>query len=143
VVWDVLGKVIQSNARFGLTDRLEVRLDIVMMPAGNGKYAEKTRGSSLDVLSVIKKNIVVVKAAFLCLAHALIIAMAQVNGDPKYATYRDGKCLEKTVEELLKASGVDLSDVGGLEKLQQFQEFLSDYKIIVYDVWSPDRLIFS
>jgi hypothetical protein len=35
VVWDVLGKVIQSNARFGLTDRLEVRKDHVRMPAGN------------------------------------------------------------------------------------------------------------
>jgi hypothetical protein len=37
VVWDVLGKVIQSNARFGLTDRLEVRLEHVRMPAGNGR----------------------------------------------------------------------------------------------------------
>jgi len=29
VVWSVLGKVIQSNARFALTDRLEVHLDHV------------------------------------------------------------------------------------------------------------------
>jgi hypothetical protein len=34
VVWSVLGKVIQSNARFALTDRLEVHLDHVRMPAG-------------------------------------------------------------------------------------------------------------
>ena len=27
VVWGVLGKVVQSNARFGLCDRLEVHLD--------------------------------------------------------------------------------------------------------------------
>jgi hypothetical protein len=31
VVWDVLGKVIQSNARFDMTDRLEVHLDHVRM----------------------------------------------------------------------------------------------------------------
>jgi len=31
MVWSVLGKVIQSNARFALTDRLEVRLDHVRM----------------------------------------------------------------------------------------------------------------
>jgi hypothetical protein len=74
VVWDELGKVIQSNARFGLTDRLEVRLDHVRMPAGNG--TEKSKGRSLDVLSAVKKSIVVVKATFLCLAHALIIAIA-------------------------------------------------------------------
>jgi hypothetical protein len=71
------------------------------------------------------------------LAQALIIAMARVNGDPKYASYRDGYQLNKQVGDLLKASGVDLSN-GGLEELQQFQEYLSDYKIIVYDGLSPD-----
>jgi hypothetical protein len=70
LVWDVLGKVIQSNARLGLTDRLEVRLDHVRMPAGKGR--EKTKGHSLDVLSAVKKRIVVVKAAFLCLALPLL-----------------------------------------------------------------------
>ena len=143
VVWQVLGKVIQSNARFGLTDRLEVRLDHVRMPVGNGRNAEKTKGRSIDVMSAIKRSIVVVKGAFLCLAHALIIAMARVNGDPKYAVYRHGKGLKEPVEELLKASGVDLTNGGGLEELQQFQDHLSDYKIVVYDGLSPDRLIFT
>ena len=55
VVWSVLGKVIQSNARFALTDRLEVHLDHVRMLAGNGKRAEKTKGRSLDLLSAIKE----------------------------------------------------------------------------------------
>ena len=44
VVWGVLGKVIQSNAKFGLADRLEVHLGHVRMPAGNGRTAEKTKG---------------------------------------------------------------------------------------------------
>lgn len=35
-VWDALRKVIQSNDRFGLRDRLEFDLDNVRMPAGNG-----------------------------------------------------------------------------------------------------------
>jgi len=58
VVWDVLGKVIQSNTRFGLTERLEVHLDHVRMPAGNGKRAEKTKGRSLDIVSAIKRSTV-------------------------------------------------------------------------------------
>jgi hypothetical protein len=53
VVRDVLGKVIQSKARFGLTDRLEVYLDHVRMPAGNGKRAEKMKGPPLTVLSAV------------------------------------------------------------------------------------------
>jgi len=84
----------------------------------------------LDVRSAIKKSIVVVKAAFLCLAHALIIAMARVNGDPKYESYSHGRCLKQPVEEHL-VSGVELSNGGGFEELRLFQEYLSDYNIIV------------
>ena len=83
IIWAVLCKVIQSNATFGLTDRLEVHLDHVRIPVGNGKLAEKTKGRALDVLSGIKKSIVAVKSAFFCLAHALIIEIARVNGDPQ------------------------------------------------------------
>ena len=46
VFWDVLGEVIQSNARFSLTDRLEVPLDQVKMPTGNRRT--KMKGRSLD-----------------------------------------------------------------------------------------------
>ena len=83
------------------------------------------------------------KAAFLCLAHALIIAMARVNNDPKYKLYRKGKGLKQPVEELLNALSVDLSNDGGFEELQQFQQYLSDYKIIVFDGLYPDRVMFS
>ena len=48
LIWAVLSKVIQSNARFALTVRLEVHLDHVRIPVGNGKSAEKTKGRSLD-----------------------------------------------------------------------------------------------
>jgi hypothetical protein len=68
---------------FGLSDRIEVHLYHIMLPAGDGKTAEKTKGPSLDIVSTIKRSIVVVKADFLCLAKTLIIAMAMVNRDPK------------------------------------------------------------
>jgi len=48
LIWAVFSKVIQSNTRFGFTDRLEVHLDDVRIPVGNGKLAEKTKGRSLD-----------------------------------------------------------------------------------------------
>jgi len=93
MVWSVLGKLVQSNVRFPLTDRLEVHLENVRMCAGNGR--EKTKGRSLDVLSLIKRNTVVVKEAFLCLARALITAMAPVSGDPKYKLYRNEYGIKK------------------------------------------------
>jgi len=43
-------------------------------------------------------SIVVVKAAFMCLAYALIIATARVNGDPKYKSYRNAYRIDKPVE---------------------------------------------
>jgi len=127
VVWSVLGKVIQSNARFALTDRLEVHLDPVRLPAVNGVV--KTKGRSLDVPSAIKKSIVV-KAAFLCLAHALIIAIAMVNNDSKYVSYRHGWCLEEPVEELLNSSGVDLSNGGGLKNFNCFNSTFRITKLL-------------
>jgi len=82
-----------------------------------------------------------VKAAFLCLAGAVIIA--RVNNDPMHKSYRDGCGLHKPVEEFFNASGVDLSNDVGFEELQQFQQYLSVYKIIVFDGLYPDRVMFS
>jgi hypothetical protein len=62
VVSRVLEKVIQSNSRFGLTDKLEFHRDQVRMPSGDGSVNTKER--SLDVLSAVKKSVVVVKAVF-------------------------------------------------------------------------------
>ena len=44
MVCSVPGKVIQSNGRFSVTDRLEVHLDHVRLPAGNVKMAERLKG---------------------------------------------------------------------------------------------------
>ena len=41
VIWDVLGKVIQSNAMFGLSDRIEVSLDHVSLTTGNGRFRRR------------------------------------------------------------------------------------------------------
>lgn len=75
----MFGKVVQINARFGLSAHLEVHLDHIRMPDDNGRMAEKNKVRSLDVLSAVKKSIVVVKAAFSCLAYALILATARIN----------------------------------------------------------------
>jgi len=141
VVWAVLRKVIRTNARFCLSDRLEIHQDHVSVPDGNGRV--KTKGRSLNVMSAIKKSIDIVKAVLNCLAYALIIAMAHVNGDPKFQSYTEGKGLKKPVEDLLKTSGVYLYNGGGFEELRQFQDHLSDYQIIVFDGLNTDRVMFS
>jgi len=125
----------------GLCDRFVVHMDLVRIPVGNGR--QKKKGRSLHVLSAIKKSIDKLKEGFLCLAHALIIAMARVNGDLKYKSYKDGKSLKQTVQDLLSVSDVYLTNGGGFKELEQFQNSLSLYKIIVYVGLSPDSVFFS
>jgi hypothetical protein len=84
-----------------------------------------------------------VKARPQCLAHALVIAIARLNLDPLYKSFRSGYLLAEPVSELLKASSVDLTNGCNIPELQQFQAHLPDYKIVVYEGFSPDRLIFS
>lgn len=57
VFCDVLGKIIYSKVKFGLSGNLEVPLNHVRLPAGNG--GENTKGRYLDVLNTIKRGIVV------------------------------------------------------------------------------------
>jgi len=49
---------------------------------------------------------------------------------------------EKPVE-LLKASGVDLSMGGVLEELEQFQAYVSENKIVVFDGFISHRVMFG
>lgn len=92
VVWGVLGKVVLSNAIFGLSDRFEVHIERVRMLSRSSQRDEKKKGRSLGEKSEIKKSVVM--AAFLCLAHAFIIALSKVNGNPMYALCRKGKVLK-------------------------------------------------
>jgi len=54
-----------------------------------------------------------------------------------------GRGLNQNVEDLLKASGVDSTNGGGLEEFRQFQEYHSYFKIIVFNGLSLDRVMFS
>jgi len=51
--------------------------------------------------------------------------------------------MKRPVQDILTASGVDLINGRGFKELKQFQNYLSDYKFIVYDGLHPDRVIFS
>jgi hypothetical protein len=91
---------------------------------------------------VLLKIIVKVKAGFLCLPHALIIAMSRVNRDPMYKSYRNGCIIQLPVQDFLSASGVNLSNGGWFKELKLFQNYVSEYKIVVYNRLSSDRVLF-
>ena len=77
---------------------------------------------------MLLKIIVVMKAALNFLLCAPIIAMTRVNGDTKCKLYRQIKA-SKNLLKISKASGVDLTNDGDFQELQQFQDHLSDYRV--------------
>jgi len=143
VIWSVLGKVAQSNARFNALDKLIMTVHSVKMPAGNGKKAIVAKGRPLETMVHLKKSIVQVKAESNCLAHALVIAKAKVDGDDKnYQSYRRGRRIRPVVDHLLETTGLDLSRGGGVPELLRFQHF-KEYRIVVFKGLDCKDLMFD
>ena len=130
VIWTVFEKVAQSNARFNAFDKLVVTIHSVKMPIGHGKITSK--GRPLETMVHLRRSIVKVKAKSNCLAHALVIAKAIVDGDPNYESYRHGYKLRPLVDRLLETTGMNLSAGGGVPELMRFQEHFNEYRIVVF-----------
>jgi hypothetical protein len=141
VIWNVLGMVAQSKARFGAMDRLNIVVHSVKMPIGFGRI--KTKARQLSVMAHLKRSTIEVKAEQNCFAHALVIAIARVNEDPDYKAYRKGRKIRPVVDRLLQTTGIDLSNGAGLPELSRFQEHFRNYKIVVYAGLNYDSILFE
>jgi hypothetical protein len=64
----------------------------------------------------LKRSIVVVKAEYNCLSHALIIAIAKVDDNPNYTSYSDCRKIRPVVQNVLVTTGVDVYGGGGSMK---------------------------
>jgi len=106
----VFEKVAQSNARFNAVDKLVMTVHSVKMSIGHGRIT--TKGRPLESMVHLKRSIVEVKAQNNCLAHALVIAKAKVDGDPNYNPYRRGFKTRPIVDRLLETTGIGLRAVG-------------------------------
>jgi len=56
--------------------------------------------------------------------------MARVNCDPNYESNRHGRCSKERVEEILKASGVDLFNGGVLKNFDSFNSTFRSTKLL-------------
>jgi predicted dinucleotide-binding enzyme len=57
--------------------------------------------------------------------------MARLNSDPNYSSYRDGYKMKRLVSELLKASGVDLTDGGAYRNSSSFKHIFLIIKLLL------------
>jgi hypothetical protein len=141
VILSIFEKVCQSNANFNSTDILKVKVDCVKLPVGYGRV--KSKGRSLSTLSQLIRSIVEVKNNDSCLAHALVIAIARVTQDPNYIAYRKGRKIKPKVDELIAASGLNLSNGVGIPELEILQNYLDEYRIVVYSGLRCENVIFD
>ena len=124
-------------------DRLIVVVQSVKMPVGFGKTSIRSKGRPLEEIVHEKKSIIRVKSDTNCLAHALLIAIARLEKDPKYISYRKGWKIGAAVRRLLETTGIDLQNGGGVPEIRRFQDHYTEYKIVVYSGLNCEDIIFQ
>ena len=113
----------------------------VRMPVRFG--CVKAKGTPISVMARLKHSIIEVKAEKNCLAHGLIIAIARVNKDPKYESYRKGYKIRPAVQNLLETADINLNRRVGISELERFQDDFKEYRIVVFADLNCDEIYFD
>ena len=129
-VFSQIERVIQSNRDFRLNDTVTVDIIHVEAPQGSGR----SKRTILDIREYLHKkgSVVTIKNNNdnLCLARALVVAIAKIEKDPKYKRLIDSKGgaqLEKAME-LHEAANVPFGPCG-IPEVEMFQKYLTNYEI--------------
>ena len=78
-----------------------------------------------------------------CLAHAVIIEIAEIDIDANYISYRNGNKIRPIVRTLIQENGIDLSGDAWIPELVNFQEHFRDYKITLYQGLACEDIMFK
>ena len=128
-VFSQIERVIQSNRDFRLNDTVTVDIIHVEAPQGSGR----SKRTTLNIKEYLhKKNTVITiqNNDNLCLARALVVAIAKVENAPNYMnlTRTDRRTQEKKAKELHTAANVPLGSCG-IPEVEMFQKYLTNYEI--------------
>ena len=128
-VFSQIERVIQSNRDFRLNDTVTVDIIHVEAPQGSGR-------SKRDVLNIKdflhkKRSIITIQNNDdMCLARALVVAIAKIEKDPRYKKLvnPEKRAQEKKARELHEAANVPLGPCG-IPEVELFQKYLTNYEI--------------
>ena len=126
-------KVVQSNEEFRLNNTVNIDVIRVEMPQGSGKSNVKRNIVNIrDYLKKKKSVIPINNKDNLCLARALVVSIARIEQDPRYARItRPDSCVQRErAFDLHEAANIPLGPCG-LDEVELFQQYLVNYQIIV------------
>ena len=128
-VFSQIERVVQSNRDFRLNDTVMVDIIHVEAPQGSGR----SKRTVLNIREYLHKKgsvITIQNNDNLCLARALVVAVAKAENAPNYKnlTRTDRRTQEKKAKELHAAANVPLGPCG-IPEVEMFQKYLTKYEI--------------
>ena len=141
-VFSQIERVVQSNRDFRLNDTVVVDLVHVEAPQGSGRK----KRDLIDLKEFLhkKKSIINIQNKDdLCLARALVVAIAKIEKDPEYKNLADSrrKAQEEKAKELHWSANVPFGPCG-IPEVKKFQEYLTDYAINIVSLDHNNSIIY-
>ena len=140
-VFSQIERVIQSNQDFRLNDTVTVDIISVKAPQGSGR-----KRTVLDIGEFLHKKrtiISILNNDDLCLARALVVAIAKIEKDPRYKSLVDprGRVQERKARELHELANVPLGPCG-IPEVEMFQNHLTNYEINIVSADHDNSIIY-
>ena len=128
-VFSQIERVVQSNREFRLNDTVIVDILHVEAPQGSGR----SKRTTLNIREYLHKKgsvITIQNNDNLCLARALVVAVAKVENAPSYKNLiRSDRSMQgKEAKKLHAAANVPLGPCG-IPEVKMFQKYLTKYEI--------------
>ena len=141
-VFSQIERVIQSNRDFRLNDTVTVDIIRVEEPQGSGR-SKRTTLNIREYLKEKKSIVTINNNDNLCLARALVVAVARIEKNSKYDQIRKSNeniQLQRALE-LHRAANVPLGPCG-LDEVKLFQKYLTNYEITILSGDHSDSIIY-
>ena len=142
-VFSQIERVIQSNRDFRLNDTVTVDIIHVEAPQGSGR----SKRTTLNISEYLHKKGSVITINNnndnLCLARALVVAVARIEKDPKFKTLINSRKGTQQIKamELHQAANVPFGPCG-LPEVDLFQKYLTSYEINIVSGNHNDSIIY-
>ncbi len=141
-VYSQIERVVQSHQEFRLDGSVVVDIVHVEMPEGKGK--RKRSDINLGNHLKCKGSVITIRNDDdLCLARALVVAVAKASGDKRYKHLADHRrpLQGKAARELHEKAGVPFGPCG-IPEVKQFQKYLSEYEINIVSADHQNSIIY-